>query len=66
MRLMILVAALVAPSILAACNFEPSVRDPWSARHGLEADHDRHSSGDARASSSHADARAGRREAHGR
>jgi hypothetical protein len=63
---MILVAALVAPSILAACNFEPGVRDPWSARHAMEVEHDRHSSADVRTSSARADARSGRREAHGR
>jgi hypothetical protein len=66
MRLMVLVAALVAPSLLAACNFEPSARDPWSARHGLDTIHESRSAADARLSSPHADARSSRRDAHAR
>jgi hypothetical protein len=60
---MVIVAALVAPSFLAACNFEPNARDPWSARHMLDTSHDSRSASDARVSSPHADVRSGRRDA---
>jgi hypothetical protein len=66
MRLMVLVAALVAPSLLAACNFEPNPRDPWSVRHTLDVAHESRAASDARASSVRADARSSRRDAHAR
>jgi hypothetical protein len=55
---MVFVAALVAPSLLAACTVEPNVRDAGSARHALDVAHESRSASDFRAWAPRSDSRA--------